>query len=67
MERRIDPPRNSFDQLPTPLTDGERRVIGLFDQKLRPEWEIYVQPHLKMASGRTSCCFTPSSESLSSR
>ena len=44
--RIFDPPRDEFDQLPTPLTDGERRVIDLFDQKLPTEWEIYVQPHL---------------------
>ena len=46
LQRYIDPPRNSFDQLPTPLTDGEPQVIELFDEKLHPEWEIYVQPHL---------------------
>ena len=46
MARIIDPPWDECDQLPTPLTDGERQVIGLFDQKLPSEWEIYVQPHL---------------------
>lgn len=46
MTRVIDPPRDQFVALPTPLTDGERRVIDLFDQKLAAEWEIYVQPHL---------------------
>ena len=44
--RKIDPPRDSFDQLPTPLEPGERRVIDLFDEKLPAKWEIYVQPHL---------------------
>ena len=44
--RLIDPPPESFDKLPTPLTDGERKVIRLFHQKLPAEWEIYVQPHL---------------------
>ena len=44
--RKIDPPRESFDQLPTELTAGERRVIDLFDDKLPAKWEIYVQPHL---------------------
>jgi hypothetical protein len=46
MTRVIDPPREQFDKLLTPLTDGERRVIDLFDANLQPEWEIYVQPHL---------------------
>ena len=46
MVRRIDPPRDSFAQLPTPLTIGEQQLVGLFDQKLPEEWEIYVQPHL---------------------
>ena len=46
MTRIIDPPRDQFGELPTPLTPGERQVIDLFDQKLPAEWEIYVQPHL---------------------
>ena len=46
MVRIIDPPRDKFDELPTPLTDGERKVIDLFHEKLPAEWEIYVQPHL---------------------
>ena len=46
MARIIDPPRAQFEELPTPLTDGERQVIDLFDRKLPAEWEIYVQPHL---------------------
>ena len=46
MARIIDPSRDKLDQLLTPLTDGERKVIDLFDQKLPAEWEIYVQPHL---------------------
>lgn len=44
--RVIDPPREQHNKLLTPLTDGERRVINLFDTNLQPEWEIYVQPHL---------------------
>ena len=46
MIRIIDPPRDEFDQLPSPLTDGERKVIDLLDEQLPAEWEIYVQPHL---------------------
>src|SRR6187399_1617379 len=46
MGRLIDPPREQHDKLLTPLTDGERRVVDLFDATLQPEWEIYVQPHL---------------------
>ena len=46
MVRIVQPPRDQLDQLLTPLTDGERKVVDLFDQKLPAEWEIYVQPHL---------------------
>lgn len=46
MVRIIDPPRELHDKLLTPLTDGERQVIDLFDATLHPDWEIYVQPHL---------------------
>ncbi|MBF0586720.1 NERD domain-containing protein [Prosthecochloris sp. N3] len=46
MSRLIDPPRQQHDKLLTPLTDGERRVIDVFDTELPPEWEIYIQPHL---------------------
>ena len=46
MARIIEPSRDRIDQLLTPITDGERRVIDLFDQNLPAEWEIYVQPHL---------------------
>lgn len=30
----------------TPLTDGERAVVDLLDEKLPADWEIYIQPHL---------------------
>ena len=46
MARRVDPPWDSLDQLPTPLTVGERQVIQLLHQKLPDVWDIYVQPHL---------------------
>lgn len=46
MTRIIDPPREQFKKLPTPLEAGERKVIDLFDRELSPEWEIYIQPHL---------------------
>lgn len=46
MARVIDPPRAQLDRLLTPLTDGERRIIDVFNDQLSPEWEIYVQPHL---------------------
>lgn len=44
--RLIDPPRSAFSLLPTKLTNGEQRVIDLFDKCLPPSWEIYVQPHM---------------------
>ena len=40
MVRHVDPPWDSLDRLPTPLTDGERQVIRLFDQQLPEAWEI---------------------------
>jgi AAA domain/Nuclease-related domain len=46
MARVIDPPRDKFNKLLTPLTNGERRIIELFDAHLPQEWEIYIQPHL---------------------
>lgn len=44
--RVIDPPRAQLDSLPTPLNEGERRVLDFLDQHLSVEWEIYVQPYL---------------------
>ena len=44
--RIIDPPIDQLPNLPTPLTDGERQVLELFNAKLPEEWEIYVQPYL---------------------
>lgn len=46
MPRVIDPPRHQFQHLRTPLTQGEERVLDLFDGTLSPKWEIYVKPHL---------------------
>ena len=46
MHRIIDPPKDQWDLLPTPLTAGERQVAELFDAKLPSEWEMYVHPHL---------------------
>ena len=47
-QRIIDPPKNQWQRLPTPLTDGERAVYTLFhDSDNFPlEWEMYIQPHL---------------------
>ncbi len=44
--RHIDPPKEQWDLLPTPLTLGERKVYELFDEKLSNDWEMYIQPHL---------------------
>lgn len=46
MARLIDPPLGSLDNLPTPLTSGERRVLDLLDHRLPAGWEIYIQPYL---------------------
>lgn len=45
-QRIIDPPKDQWDQLPTPLTPGENKVYNLFDAGLPLEWEVYIQPHL---------------------
>ena len=47
MQQRImDPPKDQWDRLPTPLTPGEREVFELFKEELPLEWEMYIQPHL---------------------
>lgn len=46
LQRIISPARDQFSTLRQPLTDGERRVLELFDATLDPAWEIYIQPHL---------------------
>ena len=45
-QRIIDPPKDQWDRLPTPLTPGEREVFELFKETLPLEWEMYIQPHL---------------------
>ena len=47
-QRIIDPPKNQWQQLPTPLTDGERAVYTLFhdSDNFALEWEMYIQPYL---------------------
>ena len=45
-QRIIDPPKDQWDRLPTPLTPGEREVFELFKEMLPLEWEMYIQPHL---------------------
>lgn len=44
--RVIEPPRDQHFQLRQPLTAGELRLLDMLDDKLPPEWEIYLQPHL---------------------
>jgi hypothetical protein len=46
MTRVISPPLNQLDKLRQPLTPGEWIVFNFFNDNLRPEWEIYIQPHL---------------------
>ena len=48
MQQRIiiDPPKEQWDRLPTPLTHGEEMVYNLFNDELPLEWEMYIQPHL---------------------
>ena len=45
-QRIIDPPKDQWDRLPTPLTFGENKVYNLFDAELPLDWEMYIQPHL---------------------
>lgn len=44
--RVISPSSEDLATLRQPLTPGERWVLELFDAKLDPAWEIYIQPHL---------------------
>jgi hypothetical protein len=46
LTRIIVPPPQELAQLPTPLNEGEKRVLKFFDEHLPDEWEIYIQPHL---------------------
>lgn len=46
MHRIISPPPEEWDDLPSPLTVGERRVADFFIRHLPSGWEIYVQPYL---------------------
>ena len=46
MSRVIYPPLEVSRDIRQPLTQGERAVLELFDRKLPPKWEIYVQPHM---------------------
>ena len=45
-QRIVDPPKDQWDRLPTPLTPDENKVYNLFDAGLLLEWEAYIQPHL---------------------
>lgn len=51
-QRIIDPPKDQWERLPNfdgltyGLTDGERTVYNLFDEKLPIQWEMYIQPYL---------------------
>lgn len=44
--RIVYPPRNEWESLRASLTHGEKKVLELFDEKLDPKWEIYIQPHM---------------------
>ncbi|MGB8991969.1 MAG: UvrD-helicase domain-containing protein [Desulfobaccales bacterium] len=46
MSRFVSPPKDQLNKLRQPLTQGERLVFDFFDSHLKPEWEIYIQPHL---------------------
>ena len=45
-QRIIDPPKEEWHRLPTPLMAGEETVYNLFTQVLPLEWEMYIQPYL---------------------
>ncbi len=46
MGKCISPNEKEIEQLRTPLTEGEKKVLDIFKEKTSDEWEIYVQPHL---------------------
>ena len=45
-KRFISPPIEEKDKLRQPLTNGEEKLLQLMDRTLRPQWEIYIQPHM---------------------
>ena len=46
MKRIIEPLKDRLHHLPTPLNDGEIKVLNFLEKYLPDEWEIYIQPHL---------------------
>lgn len=46
MSRFVSPPMDQLNKLRQPLTQGELLVFDFFNSHLKPEWEIYIQPHL---------------------
>lgn len=46
MKRIIEPSRDRLHHLPTPLNDGEKKVLNFLEEHLPDKWEIYIQPHL---------------------
>ena len=42
MSRRINPSKEEWELFPS----DEREIFELFDNKLPPEWEMYIKPHL---------------------
>lgn len=44
--RIISPKREDWEELPTPLTSGERQAVEFFDRYLPKKWEIYLQPRI---------------------
>ena len=45
-QRIIDPPKEEWHRLPTPLMPGEETVYNLFNEVLPLKWEMYIQPYL---------------------
>ena len=45
-QRIIDPPKDQWRRLPTPLMPGEDTVYNLFNDTLPLDWEMYIQPYL---------------------
>ncbi len=46
MKRIIEPSKDRLGHLPTPLNDGEKKVLNFLEKYLPIEWEIYIQPPL---------------------
>lgn len=50
ISRKMSPTLKEIERLPTPLNEGEEKLLNFFIEHLDPKWEIYTQPPLNGVS-----------------